>query len=351
MLLSKQKNTLPLQEHELADDIVLQVSGLSVHFEFKRSVVKAIRDVSFSLRKGKTLAIVGESGSGKSVTSLSLMGLLAEPGKIAKGSAFYRQSNGQTMDLATLNERQMRQVRGQEIAMIFQEPMTSLNPLIKVGDQIAEMVRLHEPVSKAEARIRAKNMLELVEIPSAEQRLNDYPHQMSGGMRQRVMIALALVCKPSLLIADEPTTALDVTIQAQILDLMRKLQAEMNMSILFITHDMGVVAETADDVAVMYAGEIIEQAGVKEIFKNPLHPYTRGLLNSIPNAERDTDEHGNRTRLNPIKGNVPSFADMPQGCTFASRCPFAEDKCQQVVELSQIQTNHLARCWKAEEFL
>ena len=232
--------------------------------------------------------------------------------------------------------------------MIFQEPMTSLNPLFTIGNQISEMLQLHNSSSKEEATRRAIEILDLVEIPSAKQRINDYPHQLSGGMRQRVMIAIALVCNPTLLIADEPTTALDVTIQAQILDLMRRLQSELSMSILFITHSMGVVAEVADEVAVMYAGEVIEQGKVHSLFEKPSHPYTQGLLASIPNAQRDIDEHGNRTRLKPIEGIVPSLYATPKGCTFAPRCQYSEPKCSEQARLLPIQVDHLSRCWKSE---
>jgi len=333
---------------DLAEDLVLKVENLSTHFVFKNRTAKAVRDVSFSLRKGQTLAIVGESGSGKSVTSLTMMGLLGHPGKVAGGRALYRRSNGEIVDLTKASHRMMRTIRGKEIAMIFQEPMTSLNPLFTVGDQIGEMLRLHEPVSKDEARARAKAMLELVEIPDAGRRLDDYPHHMSGGMRQRVMIAMSMICNPQLLIADEPTTALDVTIQAQILDLMRRLQRDMGMSILFITHNMGVVAEIADEVAVMYAGEVVEQAPVNDLFDRSLHPYTKGLLASIPNTGRDFDANGVRQRLSSIDGVVPSLFAMPEGCSFAPRCKFAEPKCTGPAVLRTVAEGHLTRCWKSE---
>ncbi len=328
-------------------DMALAVRGLSTHFVYKDRVAKAVRDVSFTLRKGKTLAIVGESGSGKSVMSLSVMRLLASTGQIVSGEILYGHSNGEVIDIRAQNEQAMRRIRGKEISMIFQEPMTSLNPLFSIGDQIGEMVYLHEGLSRRQARKRTLDILKLVEIPGAERRLDDYPHQMSGGMRQRVMIAMALVCEPTLLIADEPTTALDVTIQAQILDLMRRLQAEMGMSILFITHDMGVVAEMADAVSVMYAGEAVEQAPVRAIFSEPLHPYTQGLLASIPDARRDLDAGGRRKRLVPIDGTVPSLYAMPPGCVFASRCPIAEDRCHEAQSLTDIGSGHLSRCWKS----
>ncbi|MBL1422281.1 MAG: ABC transporter ATP-binding protein [Alphaproteobacteria bacterium] len=335
-------NTTPQNNptNTLADDLVLKVENLSTHFVFKRRVAKAVRNVTFSIKKGKTLAIVGESGSGKSVTALSLMHLLAHPGQIASGQALYRTSNDNIIDLASVEEMTMRKIRGQEISMIFQEPMSSLNPLFTVGDQIGEMLSLHEDISKPDLRKRVIEMLELVEIPSAERRVDEYPHSMSGGMRQRVMIAMAMICNPAFLIADEPTTALDVTIQAQILDLMRKLQTELNMSILFITHDMGVVAEIADEVAVMYAGEIVEQAPVIDIFARPRHPYTKGLLGSIPGI----DQIENGARLQAIPGTVPPLHDMPSGCAFAPRCQFASAGCEKPIILHKVTENHFSRC-------
>ena len=331
---------------ELPADAVLKVDRLSTHFAYKTRIARAVRDVSFTLQKGKTLAIVGESGSGKSVTSLSIMRLLAHPGRIAEGQILYRAANGRVLDLAKADTRTMRAIRGKELAMIFQEPMTSLNPLFTIGDQIAESVRLHEALSTRAARARALEMLRHVEIPGAERRLDDYPHHMSGGMRQRVMIAMALACNPSLLIADEPTTALDVTVQAQILELMKRLQAEFGMSILFITHNMGVVAEVADDVVVMYAGEAVEQAPVRALFATPSHPYTQGLLASIPDVRRDVDEDGNRRRLTPIFGTVPSLFAMPDGCAFAPRCTHAEARCGEAVDLRLLAPAHVSRCWK-----
>ncbi|WP_132376856.1 ABC transporter ATP-binding protein [Paraburkholderia sp. BL9I2N2] len=330
----------------MASDDVLLVDGLSTHFVYKSRVAQVIRDVSFTLKKGKTLALVGESGSGKSVTSLSIMGLLKPPGRVVNGRILYRMSDGSTVDLAGASKRVMRKIRGKEISMIFQEPMSSLNPLLTVGEQIAEMVWLHLSISRADARQRAIELLRLVEIPAAERRVDDYPHHMSGGMRQRVMIAMALACEPSLLIADEPTTALDVTIQAQILGLMRRLQREMGMSILFITHDMGVVAEIADEVAVMYAGVAVEQAPVCNLFDRPNHPYTLGLLASIPEANRERDEQGRRKRLTAIPGSVPSLYDLSPGCPFKARCSLAEAKCNEPATLESCGPNHLSRCWK-----
>lgn len=332
----------------LSPDLMLNVISLNTSFVFKHHSIQAVRDVSFTLEKGKTLALVGESGSGKSVTALSMMGLLPDVGQVA-GSIHYRTSTGDVIDLSKLDAKTMRGIRGSEIAMIFQEPMTSLNPLFTVGQQIIEMVLLHEDVTHAQARAQALRMLELVEIPGAAQRIDDYPHQMSGGMRQRIMIALAMVCNPALLIADEPTTALDVTIQAQILDLMRRLQVDLGMSLLFITHDMGVVAEIADQVAVMYAGEVVEQAEVNQLFDQPSHPYTQGLLASIPDRKRDLDANGNRKRLVPIPGTVPSLFAMPKGCAFSPRCTHAEAACSNPVTLVDIGNGHNCRCCKWKE--
>ncbi|WEX08860.1 ABC transporter ATP-binding protein [Chelativorans sp. AA-79] len=313
---------------ELAPDTILSVRDLRTWFRGKRSIAKAVDGVTFELKRGRTLAVVGESGSGKSVTSLSLMGLLSKPGRIEGGEMLFRDRKGRVHDLAKAKASTFRALRGSELAMIFQEPMTSLNPLYTVGDQIGEMIALHENVSREEKRRRALEMLKRVEIPDAENRLDDYPHQMSGGMRQRVMIALALACGPSLLIADEPTTALDVTIQAQILDLLRRLQEEFRMSILFITHDLGVVAEIAHEVVVMYAGRVVEQAPVEELFDRPKHPYTKALLACTPDARRDLGDAGERKRLYSISGSVPSITDLPVGCSFAPRCEMAIEACQ-----------------------
>ncbi|ARP96052.1 ABC transporter ATP-binding protein [Bordetella genomosp. 13] len=325
-------------------DVILSVQDLKTCFHSRDGVARAVDGVTFDLARGETLAIVGESGSGKSVTSLSIMGLLARPaGRIEGGSIRLRDRRGAEHDLVRAGPAALRRLRGAEIAMIFQEPMTSLNPLYTVGDQIAEAVLQHEGGSRAAALRRARDMLERVEIPAAERRLGEYPHQMSGGMRQRVMIALALACNPSVLIADEPTTALDVTVQAQILDLLRRLQAESGMSILFITHNLGVVAEIAHRVAVMYAGRVVEDAGVHDLFDRPSHPYTRGLLSCMPTAALLAA----RQRLRPIPGNVPSVMALPPGCTFAPRCPLAEDACTRVVpELVALGQGHRARCIK-----
>ncbi|AWM88511.1 ABC transporter ATP-binding protein [Microvirga sp. 17 mud 1-3] len=333
----------------LPDDIVLRVDHLRTHFELGSRVAKSVDDVSFDVRRGETVAVVGESGSGKSVTSLSIMRLLAPPGRIVGGEILYRTSDDRIVDLSKLSQKEMQKIRGREVAMIFQEPMTSLNPLYTVGDQIMEMIRLHEPLSKAEARKRARRMLELVEIPAAERRLDEYPHQMSGGMRQRAMIALALSCNPNLLIADEPTTALDVTIQAQILDLLRRLQAEIGMSILFITHNLGVVAEIAHDVVVMYAGRVVEHAPSGRLFERQKHPYSRGLLACIPDASRDRSPTGERLRLKPIPGNVPSVMSLPEGCSFAPRCPLRIERCEEDPPLLLAEPHHLSRCWRHNE--
>ena len=325
---------------------VLDVSGLRVAFRGNSGGVVALRDVSFTLHVGKTLALVGESGSGKSVTSLAIMGLLPGNGSITGGRIRYLRRDGAQADLTTTPETGMRAMRGAEIAMIFQEPMSSLNPLFTVGDQIGEMLLLHKPLDAAGRRKRVLEMLDLVEIPAAASRIDAYPHELSGGMRQRVMIALAMVCGPALLIADEPTTALDVTIQAQILDLMRRLQGELGMSILFITHDMGVVAEMADDVAVMYAGAVVEEASATDLFTRPSHPYTQGLLASIPRPGRAEGE-----RLVPIAGAVPPLHAIPPGCAFAPRCPFRIPPCDRPVDLRELQSGHRVACIRAGEAL
>jgi len=311
-----------------APDTILSVRDLRTWFVNRRFTAKAVDGVTFDLKRGETLAVVGESGSGKSVTSLSIMGLLSRPGRIEGGEILFRDRTEKLHDLATFGPADFRRIRGREIAMIFQEPMTSLNPLYTVGDQIGEMIALHEKVSREDKRKRALAMLKHVEIPDAASRLDDYPHQMSGGMRQRVMIAMALACNPSLLIADEPTTALDVTIQAQILDLLRRLQGEFGMSILFITHNLGVVAEIAHNVVVMYAGRVVEQAPVKDLFAHQRHPYTKGLLACTPNAVRDIDAAGERRALYSIPGSVPPITALPPGCAFEPRCDFAIPPCK-----------------------
>lgn len=318
--------------------MLLSVKNLSTEFPVKKGIVRAVEDVSFDVDQGEILAIVGESGSGKSVTSLSIMGLLAEPGHVAGGSLEF-----EGKDLATLSEKQYRELRGNDMAMIFQEPMTSLNPVYRVGNQIVEAIRTHEKVSKAEAKDRAVDLLRKVGIPSPEARINDYPHQMSGGMRQRVMIAMALACNPKLLIADEPTTALDVTIQAQILDLLRRLRDDTGMAVLLITHDLGVVSETADRVVVMYCGQVVEEAEVRTLFDHPMHPYTLGLLKSIPRLEDDDSK-----RLYMIKGMVPNPLEMPPGCHFSDRCDSCMNICRtKVPELVDVD-GHKVRCFLYE---
>jgi oligopeptide/dipeptide ABC transporter ATP-binding protein len=326
---------------------ILTIDNLKTYFFLESGTVKAVDGVSLTLQRGKTLGIVGESGCGKSITAMSIMRLLkSPPGKIVEGSIrLHQQHNGsiKTVDLVQLpaNGSVMRSIRGGEIAMVFQEPMTSLNPLYTIGSQIAETVQLHQHVSRKEALGRALEMLEKVQINDAKRRLNEYPHQLSGGMRQRVMIALALSCNPAVLLADEPTTALDVTVQAQILDLMRTLQADFGSSIVMITHNLGVVSQMADEVAVMYLGKIVEQASVRELFHHPLHPYTEGLLNSVPVLGRK-----GRKRLVPIRGMVPSPTETIRGCAFAARCPHVMRICRERrPELNEARTGHTVACW------
>lgn len=303
----------------MIEEMLLKVDNLSTWFYTDDGIVKAVNDVSFSLNKGHTLGIVGESGCGKSITSLSVMRLIdSPPGKIVGGKIIFKGE-----DLLAKSEEEMRRVRGKRIAMIFQEPMTSLNPVYTVGRQIEEALLIHESMTKKEAKRRALEMLRLVRIPLPEKRFDEYPHQLSGGMRQRVMIAIALACSPELLICDEPTTALDVTIQAQILALIDELKEKTGTSVIMITHDLGVISEIADEVLIMYAGEIVEYAPKTQLFQNPLHPYTQGLIACVPKLGRDSD------RLQTIEGTVPSFDDMPAGCTFWPRCPFAESICKE----------------------
>ncbi len=335
---------------ELKSDEILRVSGLQTHFHTEDGIVRAIDGVDLALKRGETVAIVGESGSGKSVTCLSIMRLIQHPGRVAAGEILFRGKAGAVCDLLKLDESAMRKIRGNDIAMIFQEPMTSLNPVFRVGDQIAEAVIQHRGVGAREAVRMAAEMLRRVGIADPEQRVQDYPHQMSGGMRQRVMIAMALSCDPAVLVADEPTTALDVTIQAQILDLMRTLRgaASQGMSIMFITHNMGVVAEIADRVMVMYAGQTVEEAPVRELFKNPRHPYTRGLLASIPRGRGGSS--GRRVPLQAIPGAVPNPLERLPGCAFAPRCGYALDACRAAPPpLAQIDATHATRCirWSA----
>lgn len=315
---------------------VLKVNQLKVSFSSKKNKVPAVHDVSFSLYEGEILGIVGESGSGKSVTSLSIMGLIPKPpGIIENGQILF-----QGEDLLKASEKRMREIRGNEISMIFQEPMTSLNPLFTVGNQLMEAIRLHTKVTKSEAKERSIELLKLVGLPRANELINEYPHQLSGGMRQRVMIAMAMACNPKVLIADEPTTALDVTIQAQILTLMKELNKKTNTSIILITHDLGVVAEICNRVLVMYAGEIVEHGDVSSIFQQPKHPYTKGLLKSVPHLNKKEE------RLYSIPGNVPRPGTIQQGCLFAPRCQEAKDKCKHVspsLYPSQ-SSSHAVRC-------
>jgi peptide/nickel transport system ATP-binding protein len=327
-------------------DTLLDVDELRTYFHLRGGVLKAVDGVSFRLKPHETLAIVGESGCGKSMTALSLMRLIPDPpGKIVGGSVKL-----EGRDLLALDEPAMRGVRGKDISMIFQEPMTSLNPVMTIGRQIAETLLLHENIGRREAMRRAVDILKLVRIPEAEQRLKEYPHQLSGGMRQRVMIAMALACNPKVLIADEPTTALDVTIQAQILDIILDLQKKLGTALILITHDLGVVAETAQRVIVMYAGKKVEEAPVGELFARPLHPYTHGLMASIPRLDLLRGEGDVRKqRLQEIPGIVPALTRLPPGCAFAPRCPFADDRCRkEAPAYEEKRPAHWAACWHSE---
>lgn len=316
--------------------MLLEVEHLTTEFTTRRGMVRSVRDVSFSIDKGEILALVGESGSGKSVTSLSIMGLLASNGRIAKGSKIMFDG----VNLLDLSERKMQHIRGNSISMIFQEPMTSLNPIFTVGDQILESIQLHTKLSKKEAHEKLLHIMDTVGIPNPAKRIKDYPHQMSGGMRQRIMIAMAMACQPKLLIADEPTTALDVTIQAQILDLIYRMREQFNISVLLITHDLGVVAEAADSVAVMYCGRIVEEGTTSEILTDPKHPYSLGLLKSIPRLDEQSE------RLFMIPGMVPPPEEVPEGCAFADRCDHACDQCRaQLPELLSLGQRKV-RCVK-----
>jgi peptide/nickel transport system ATP-binding protein len=318
---------------------ILQVERLQVTFRSDDGEVHPVSGVDFVVHEGETLGIVGESGCGKSVTSLSIMGLLPKGiGRVSGGRIWF-----QGRELTAMTPKEMQKIRGNEIAMIFQEPMTSLNPVFTVGEQLDEQIRLHLGLSKREARQRSVEMLRTVGIPRAEEIAKEYPHQLSGGMRQRVMIAMAMSCSPKLLIADEPTTALDVTIQAQILDLMRQLKERQGTSIIFITHDLGVVAEMCDRVIVMYAGQVIEEAPVRELFQHPQHPYTRGLIASIPTLDQQ------KSRLYSIRGTVPHPAKMPAGCRFAPRCDYAQEICRDNPPLKEVEAGHRCRCWLAEK--
>ena len=320
---------------------LLEVKGLKVRFTTEDGVVRAVDDVSFELDRGKVLGVVGESGSGKSVTAMTILGLTRDKNTAFEGEVLYHGEN-----LLALPEARLREVRGNEIAMIFQDPMTSLNPVYTVGDQIVEAITTHEQASKQEAKRRAVELLRQVGIPNPQERVDDYPHQFSGGMRQRAMIAMALSCNPDVLIADEPTTALDVTIQAQILELLDRLRADFDSAVILITHDLGVVAEVADEIAVMYAGRIVERASKRQLFYDPQHPYTWGLLGSIPRLDRPKPK-----KLASIEGMPPSLINLPQGCKFRPRCPHAFDKCIEEPELANHveERGHLDRCWLSVE--
>jgi oligopeptide/dipeptide ABC transporter ATP-binding protein len=323
-------------EHGEQNGSVLRIRDLRTYFYLDVGVARAVDGVSFDIPAGKTVALVGESGCGKSVTALSVLRLIPEPpGKIVDGEVFFR---GQ--DLLKLSTREMRKLRGNAISMIFQEPTTSLNPVFRIGNQLIDVMRLHRNLSRDDARVRAIDLLSKVGIPAPEERVDDYPHQMSGGMRQRAMIAMALACDPELLIADEPTTALDVTVQAQILDLLKAIQEEKGLAILLITHDLGVVAETADEVAVMYAGQIVEQASVRDLFARRKHPYTRGLFESLPKL------HERHERLYTIKGQVPAATNFPKACRFHDRCPYVMDICRErFPAFDQPDPTHPVACW------
>lgn len=318
---------------------LLEVKNLHTHFFTEHGVIPSVNGVSFSVNKGEIVGVVGESGCGKSVTSLSMLQLINKPGKIVKGEVLF---NGE--DLTKLTENQIRKIRGNKISMIFQEPLTSLNPVFTIGSQISEAIRLHQNVSKEQAKSRAIEMLRIVGLPSPKKQYYSFPHLLSGGMRQRVMIAMAISCNPDLLIADEPTTALDVTIQKQILKLMKNLSSELNSSIIFITHDLGVIAEMCDRVIVMYGGEVVEQNNVFDLFDQPKHPYTKGLLNSTPKI------HELNYKLQSIEGNVPAPDKMPSGCKFHTRCPFVMEKCKkEAPPLMKLKGNTDVRCWLHEE--
>jgi len=328
-----------------AGENVLEVEGLKTYFFVRQGIVKAVDDVSFSLKPGEKLAIVGESGCGKSMTALSILRLVDPPGRTVAGTVRMRGRN-----LLELSEAEMRKVRGNEISMIFQEPMTSLNPLFTIGRQIAEVFMFHENLPRATAFDRAVELLKLVRIPEPARRAREYPHQLSGGMRQRAMTAIALACNPQVLLADEPTTALDVTIQAQILDLIVELQERLGTAVVMITHDLGFVAETAQRVIVMYGGRKVEEASVEALFETPRHPYTHGLLAAIPRLASLSGAEPERSRLSEIPGMVPSLVDLPKGCAFAPRCPFATDLCRSEFPPYEAKApGHMAACWHSDK--
>jgi oligopeptide/dipeptide ABC transporter ATP-binding protein len=326
------------------DSSILRIRDLAVGFQTDAGLLRAVDGVSLDVHRGKTLGIVGESGCGKSVTAFSVMRLLPQPyGKILGGRIEF-DDGGRTLDLANASSEEMQRIRGNSIGMVFQEPLSALNPVQTIGRQLSEVLLMHKTKDSREALSRSIDILRKVGIPSPEIRVGEYPHQLSGGMRQRVVIGMALACTPALLIADEPTTALDVTIQAQILELMQQLQRELHMAVILITHDLGVIAETCQDVIVMYAGRIAESGPVKEIFDRPSHPYTRGLLDSIPRLENPR-----KTRLNVISGMVPSLQDLPKGCRFQNRCPYRIDKCAEQPPLEAVAPGHETACWRWRE--
>ena len=329
------------------DSPILQIKDLRTFFDTRDGTVRAVNGVSLELYAGETLCIVGESGCGKSVTAMTILGLLPKPpARIESGEILF-----QGTDLLKLKEEEMRAIRGNDISMIFQEPMTSLNPVLTIGRQISEVISLHQGVSDRVARDRAVEILDRVRVPDAHQRANEYPHQLSGGMRQRAMIAMALSCNPKILIADEPSTALDVTIQAQILDLMRELRDDFGTSIILITHDLGVVAEMGERVLVMYAGGKVEEASVEELFHYPLHPYSEGLMTSIPRLNESLAREGDRVRLQEIPGMVPSLIEEIPGCLFAPRCSYASEQCEaESPELAEHRKHHYAACWESGNF-
>jgi len=316
---------------------LLEIKDLTTHFFTRSGVIKAVDNLSLRLQRDRVLGLVGESGCGKTVTALSVLNIVPYPGRIVSGSIFF-----EGRDLLTLEPKEIRSIRGSKISMIFQEPMTALNPVFTVGNQIAEVLITHLSVTKRQAMDSAVDLLRSVSIPSPEKRVHEYPHQLSGGMRQRVMIAMAIACKPSLILADEPTTALDVTIQAHILELLGQIQKEMGMAMILVTHDLGLIAERAHEVAVMYAGRIVEQADTAELFANPLHPYTRGLMDSVPKPGE-----ARKTRLRTIAGTVPRLHDLPAGCKFVQRCEDKSKRCVAEPALVEVKAGHLVRCWEA----
>jgi len=333
----RRSNRSAVEEEDLiqrSEKPLLSVRDLHTRFDTEDGTVRAADGVSFEIEPGEILGLVGESGCGKSVTSLSIMGLVDSPGYIADGEVLF---DGE--DLSTKSREELRRIRGNGVSMIFQEPMTALNPVFDIGWQVGEPLRIHQDMSRKASRTRAIELMREVGIPSPEDRIDDYPHQFSGGMRQRAMIAMALACEPDLLVADEPTTALDVTIQAQILDLIRDLNEEMNTAVLLITHNLGVVAEVCDRVAVMYAGRIVEYGDVHDIFNNPRHPYTKGLINAVPDPTRDEQT------LTPVEGSVPNLANTPEGCNFADRCPYSVDECEKIdPRLREVDDDHYSAC-------